>query len=229
MIKSGRIKELENILGCEFNNKDLLIKAITHSSYANEKKKNKLYCNERLEFLGDAVLELCVSDFLYNKYEKRPEGELTKLRAQLVCEQSLSISAKSIDLGKFLLLSKGEEQTGGRQRDSILSDAFEAIIGAIYLDQGRPKADEFIVNKLLCDVESRQALIDAKSILQEKVQEEKKQLVYEVIDTSGPDHEKVFTVKALLDGEEIGYGKGPSKKRAEQEAAYNAILNMKKN
>ncbi len=128
-----------------------------------------------------------------------------------------------------MLLSKGEELTGGRERDSILSDAFEAVIGAIYLDLGRDKADEFIINKLLCDIDSRQAFIDAKSILQEKVQEQRKHLGYEVVDTSGPDHEKVFSVKALLDGKEIGFGKGPSKKRAEQEAAYDAISKMKNN
>ncbi|MBE5969106.1 MAG: ribonuclease III [Lachnospiraceae bacterium] len=221
------IGKLENAIGCKFNDKTLLKKAVTHSSFANERSHNMLDCNERLEFLGDAVLELCVSEFLFEKYPSRPEGELTKLRSQLVCEQSLAISAREIKLGDHLLLSKGEDQTGGRKRDSILSDAFEAVIGAIYLDLGREEANAFITRNVLNDVESRQAIIDAKSILQEMVQEKKQSLTYAVVDESGPDHDKTFTVKAVVNGEDVGYGKGPSKKRAEQEAAYNAIRNIK--
>ena len=169
-------KEFQQKIGYQFNDEKLLTQALTHSSYANEKHMKKLSDNERLEFLGDAVLEIISSDFLYKNYTDQPEGELTKLRASLVCEPTLAICAKEIGLGDYLRLGRGEDLTGGRGRKSILSDALEAVIGAIYLDGGFANAKEFVLKYILTDIEHKQLFYDSKTILQEVVQGEHEQL-----------------------------------------------------
>lgn len=223
-----RLKDLEDTIGYSFKDKNLLLLALTHSSYANEHKKSRKGNNERLEFLGDAVLELTISDYLFHRYPNQDEGKLTKLRSSLVCEYTLSICAKDISLGKYLLLSRGEESTGGRERDSILSDAFEAIIGAIYIDGGFDKAVAFIQENLLKDVEDKQLFYDAKTILQEMVQSEGLgKLSYKLTAEEGPAHNKEFTVKVQIGDKEYASGQGKSKKSAEQIAAYQTILQLR--
>ena len=222
------MEQLEQIIGYTFQNKKLLRQALTHSSYANEKKLGKLGCNERLEFLGDAVLELISSDFLYKKFPQIPEGELTKKRASLVCEPSLAYCAREFGLPEFLLLGKGENMTGGRNRDSIVSDATEALLGAIYLDGGFSNAKKFVLNFILNDIEHKQLFYDSKTILQEVVQGHYEEpLHYELIGEEGPDHDKRFLVEAVIGNTTIGEGSGHTKKAAEQEAAYQALLWMK--
>lgn len=222
------LTELESRIGYSFKDKTLLVKALTHSSYANEKKLGKGGCNERLEFLGDAVLELISSHFLFEKYPKLPEGELTKKRASLVCEPSLAFCARDFELPKYLLLGRGEELTGGRNRDSIVSDATEALLGAIYLDGGFANAKEFIHRFILNDIEHKQLFYDSKTILQEMVQSRQEApLSYEIIREEGPDHNKSFEVCAKIGDEEVGRGAGRTKKAAEQVAAYNGILKLK--
>lgn len=222
-------KELEDQIGYHFQNRKYLNLALTHSSYSNENKAHKKENNERLEYLGDAVLELCVSDYLYHTYPEKDEGELTKIRSSLVCERTLSLCARDIYLGKFLLLSKGEHLTGGRDRDSILSDAFEALIGAIFLDGGMEQARTFIQTYLLQDVEDKTLFYDAKTILQEMVQAETKQkLSYHLVKEDGPDHCKEFTVETWIGDEPVATGVGKTKKAAEQMAAYKTIL-LRKN
>lgn len=228
-MKPMRYHELEKTIGYSFADKNLLLLALTHSSYANEHKKKKKENNERLEFLGDAVLELTISDYLFHEYPDRDEGKLTKLRSSLVCEYTLAICARDISLGKYLLLSKGEDFTGGRERDSILSDAFEAVIGAIYLDGGMEKAAAFIHNNLLKDVEDKSLFYDAKTILQEIVQaREWGKLSYQLTGESGPDHNKEFSVKVYIGENAYASGVGKTKKGAEQIAAYQTILQLKK-
>ena len=224
-----KLKALEARIGYEFKNRNLLILALTHSSYANEKKLGKVGCNERLEFLGDAVLELISSDFLYKKYIQIPEGELTKKRASLVCEPSLAYCARDFGLPQYLLLGKGEDMTGGRNRDSIVSDATEALLGAIYLDGGFASAKEFVLKFILNDLENKQLFYDSKTILQEIVQEKGTHLVeYHLIKEEGPDHNKNFTVEARVNGKVMGQGSGHTKKAAEQAAAYQAIRVLRK-
>ena len=226
-MKENKIEELEQIIGYQFRDKELLILAMTHSSYANEHRMRHKH-NERLEFLGDAVLELVSSEFLYNRDEKMPEGDMTKLRASLVCEPTLAFCTKEINLGKFLLLGKGEDLTGGRERDSILSDALEALIGAIYLDGGFANAKEFILKFILSDIEHKKLFYDSKTILQEMVQGEYKEpLSYELIGEEGPDHDKKFIVSAKIGDAVITTGSGRTKKAAEQAAAYAAIIKLK--
>ena len=222
-----KIKDFQNTIGYNFQSEGLLRQALTHSSYANEKHMKKLSDNERLEFLGDAVLELVSSDFLYKNYQKLPEGELTKLRASIVCEPTLALCAKELHLGEYLLLGKGEDQTGGRERKSILSDALEAVIGAIYLDGGFANAKEFIHKFILTDIEHKQLFYDSKTILQEVVQGEHESLQYVMTEESGPDHNKSFTVEAHIDNVCLGVGSGHTKKAAEQEAAYRALLKIR--
>ena len=218
------MERLEQIIGYTFRNKKLLKQALTHSSYANKKKHGKLVSNERLEFLGDAVLELVSSDVLYAKFPQIPEGELTKKRASLVCEPSLAYCARQFDLPKYLLLGRGEDMTGGRMRDSIVSDATEALLGAIYLDGGFEKAREFVLKFILNDMEHKQLFYDSKTILQELVQEKGRQTVeYVLTGETGPDHNKQFSVDVLINGIPAGSGTGHTKKAAEQAAAYQAI------
>lgn len=221
-------KEFEEKTGYRFQDKKLLVQALTHSSRANERRLGRQAANERLEFLGDAVLELVSSDFLYHEYPDKPEGELTRLRASIVCEPTLAFCTRELDLGQYLLLGKGEEQTGGRKRDSILSDAMEAVIGAIYLDGGLASAKEFIHRFVLNDLGHKQLFFDSKTILQEIVQGNySEELHYELIREEGPDHGKKFVVEARIGDTAYGEGEGRSKKAAEQEAAYHTLLQLK--
>ena len=223
-----KMEEFQQVIGYQFQNKNLLRQALTHSSYANEKHMHRLSDNERLEFLGDAVLEIISSEYLFNTYQDKPEGDLTKLRASIVCEPTLALCTKEMDLGKYLYLGKGEDMTGGRSRKSILSDALEAVIGAIYLDGGFASAKEFILRFILTDIEHKQLFYDSKTILQEMVQAKYKEtLVYELIKEEGPDHNKRFTVNVVLGEKVLGSGSGRTKKAAEQEAAYRALLARK--
>lgn len=225
MATGHALDELENKIGYVFENKALLKQALTHSSYANEQKIRKNGDYERLEFLGDAVLELISSEFLYKQYPDMTEGKLTKLRSSLVCEPALAQCAKEIDLGSYMLLGKGEEATGGRYRESIISDVMEALIGAMYLDGGTQIVRDFICKYILSDIEKRMLFYDSKTVLQEIIQTRPNQkLVYELIDEIGPDHNKEFVVEAVLNGKKIGLGQGKTKKAAEQKAAYEAIL-----
>ena len=224
-----RVKELEQKIGYVFKDKSLIERALMHSSYTNEKHLKKYECNERLEFLGDAVLELVSSAYLFNEFPKVSEGELTKTRASMVCEPALAFCARDLDLGEYLLLGKGEDATGGRKRESVTSDAMEALIGAIYLDGGFANATEFIHRFLLKDLENKKLFFDSKTILQEIVQANFKEVIsYHLIGEEGPDHNKIFEVEARIGGKAWGCGKGSSKKSAEQQAAYEAILNLRK-
>ncbi len=219
---------LEKRIGYQFEEKGLLRHALTHSSYANERRMKKSANNERLEFLGDAVLELVSSEFIFNSQKNMPEGEMTKFRASLVCEQALALCAREISLGDYLLLGKGEEGTGGRERDSILSDAMEAVIGAIYLDGGFTNAKEFVIRFVLSDIDKKKLFFDSKTILQEIVQSRSKEpLAYHLICEKGPDHNKEFTVEVCLGEAKLSCGIGKTKKAAEQQAAYRAILQLK--
>lgn len=219
------MKELEKKIHYTFRNRHLLEQALTHSSYAHEHHSAKGQDNERLEFLGDAVLELVSSDYLYHNYSGYPEGELTKLRASIVCEPSLARCAQVISLGSFLRLGHGEDATGGRNRASITSDALEALIGAIYLDGGFANAKEFILRFVLNDLENKKLFYDSKTILQEIVQRDfPDPLVYDLISESGPDHDKKFTVRARIGAVSYGEGVGHTKKAAQQVAAYETIL-----
>jgi ribonuclease III, bacterial len=219
-----RLGEFEAKIGYTFSKIELLEMAMCHSSYTNEIDINRLNSNERLEFLGDAVLELVASEFLFQTYPQYPEGQLTKVRASLVCEPALAHAAKLIDIGEYIFLGKGEERTGGRTRDSITSDALEAVIGAIYLDSGIDKAKQFIVQFILNDVEDKRLFYDSKTTLQEIVQGSSKgDIVYTLISEAGPDHNKTFTVQINIGGSLYGEGEGRTKKAAEQMAAYQAI------
>ena len=221
------LKELEKKIGYTFKDFDLFKNAMIHSSYANEKHLPKYECNERLEFLGDAVLELVSSEFLFHNNPKVPEGELTKTRASMVCEPALAFCARELDLGDYLLLGKGEDATGGRKRESVTSDAMEALIGAIYLDGGFTNAKEFIHRFILKDLENKKLFYDSKTILQEIVQANFKDAIsYHLIGEEGPDHNKTFRVAVHIGKEEYGVGAGRTKKAAEQEAAYVTILKL---
>ena len=220
-------QKIQHAIGYTFANQNILKQAFTHSSYAYEKKLDSLRSNERLEFLGDAVLQIFISDYLYEKYLKKDEGDLTKLRASIVCEPSLAILSKNIGLGHFLILGRGEDKGGGRERDSILADTYEAVIGAIYTDGGMDAAKQFLTDKLLPNIDRLTAntqVADYKTKLQEIVQKESKiPLKYTTIDQKGPDHNKTFTVELSHNGKTIGKGTGKSKKDAEQAAAKMAF------
>ncbi len=223
-----QLKELQKNIGYIFKKEYLLKQALTHSSYANETNIKTVMDNERLEFLGDAVLELVSSEFLFHTYPEMNEGNMTKLRARLVCEQSLACCARELNLGAYLLLGKGEDLTGGRERDSILCDAWEALIGAMYLDGGFTSAKEFVLKYVLKDIEHKKLFYDSKTILQEVIQNQyKKSLHYVLLSEEGPDHNKVFTVQAYMNETPLMIGKGKTKKAAEQEAAYQSLLKFK--
>ncbi len=225
MLSKEKIEQFETLIGYQYKDKKLLSTALTHSSYSNEKNHNRLCNNERLEFLGDAVLELVSSEFIYNTYKDMPEGKMTKFRASIVCEPTLALCAKEMNLGDFLLLGKGEEGTGGRERDSILSDAMEAVIGSLYLDGGFTNAKEYVKRFILSDIENKKLFFDSKTILQEMVQGiSKGTLSYHLLKEEGPDHNKKFTVEVILNKKQISTGVGKTKKAAEQDAAYKAIL-----
>lgn len=219
------VAELENILGISLKNKTLLIEALTHSSYVNSSIDINHY--ERLEFLGDAVLELCISDYLFHNYTKKSEGELTKSRALIVCEPSLFEIAQNLDLGKFMFMSKGEELTGGRTRPSILADCVEAIIAAIYLDGGLDKAKTFIHKNFESTIKKailNKVVLDYKTKLQELLQKNGQvSIVYNVIGYSGPPHRRVFNTEVSIDNKVKGNGSGFTKKEAEQNAAKAAL------
>ena len=219
------IKDLETAIGYRFHNISLLQNALTHSSYANERWHNSLLSNERLEFLGDSVLGMLVAEYLYRTFPDRPEGELTRMRADMVCEKTLANVANSIGLGEHLLLGHGEEQSKGRTRNSILADAMESVIAACFLDGGMEAAQDFVKRFILVEVPVKKLNnADYKTALQELVQQKKNQvLAYTLIGESGPDHDKQFTVEVSLNGKSVGQGTGTSKKRAEQMAAQAAI------
>ena len=222
------IKDLENAIGYRFKNITLLQNALAHSSYANERWHDSLKSNERLEFLGDSILGMVVAEYLYRNFPDRPEGDLTRLRADMVCERSLAMIAERIDLGKHLLLGNGEESSGGRTRDSILADAVESVIAACFLDGGMEPARKFIEGFVLTDVPVRKLRnADYKTALQELVQQKKNQILsYALVEESGPDHDKHFVVQVSLNGAVVGTGEGRSKKKAEQDAAHNAIEHL---
>lgn len=222
--------ELEKVLGYSFKNKALLTEALTHSSYINEHKKEYTGdCNERLEFLGDSVLSIIVSDHIFSRYRSRQEGDLTKIRASVVCEKALAKYAKEIRLGDYLRMGHGEEKNNGRSRASITSDAFEAVLGAFYIDSDRNTdlIAKFLMPFIIKEIEyiSREdSFIDYKTALQQIVQQaEGEKLEYAVVDESGPDHHKTFTVEARLNSNVIGRGEGPSKREAELAAAKEAL------
>ena len=219
------IKDLETAIGYRFHNIQLLQNALAHSSYANERWHNSLLSNERLEFLGDSVLGMLVAEYLYRTFSDRPEGELTRMRADMVCEHTLATVANKIDLGTHLLLGHGEERLGGRSRESILADAVESVIAACFLDGGLDAAAQFVQKYILVEVPvSRLNNMDYKTALQELVQQKKNQvLTYTLVGQSGPDHDKQFDVGVSLNGTVVGCGSGRSKKRAEQMAAKSAI------
>ena len=219
------IKDLETAIGYRFQNIQLLQNALTHSSYANERWHNSLLSNERLEFLGDSVLGMLVAEYLFRNFPDRPEGELTRMRADMVCEQTLAAAANRIGLGEHLLLGHGEEQGGGRTRNSILADAMESVIAACFLDGGISAALKVVQQFILVEVPvTRLHNVDYKTQLQELVQQKKNQvLTYTLVGESGPDHDKKFEVEVRLNGAVVGSGVGSSKKRAEQMAACAAI------
>lgn len=225
----GRILSLEKNLKYSFKDNSLLKKALTHSSYANEHQLDITDSNERLEFLGDTILNLIVSQYLYNKYLNYPEGELTKIRAKVVCESSLAYAANKIDLGRYILLGKGEEATGGRNRDSILADASEALVGAIYMDSNLETTSKLLLEIFEVDIVHAVAkgdlFIDYKTELQERLQKRGKVKVeYLVNREEGPDHNKIFYMDILINGKIIGTGSGRNKKEAEQMAAKEVLL-----
>ena len=219
------IKDLETAIGYRFQNIQLLQNALTHSSYANERWHNSLLSNERLEFLGDSVLGMLVAEYLFRTFPDRPEGELTRMRADMVCETTLAAAANRIGLGEHLLLGHGEERFGGRQRNSILADAMESVIAACFLDGGIEAALKIVQQFILVEVPvTKLHNADYKTALQELVQQKKNQVLsYALVGQSGPDHDKQFEVDVTLNGETVGHGIGRSKKRAEQEAARAAI------
>ena len=222
---------LEERIGYSFENEELLFEALTHSSYVNEHKSKgiEIECNERLEFLGDSVLSIIVSRYLFGEYSKRQEGDLTKIRAAVVCEKALAKYAKEISLGDFLMLGNGEEKNNGRTRASITSDAFEAVLGAFYIDSGynADRVAKFLLPFVIKEIEfirKGEAFTDYKTALQQIIQQASgERLVYTVIGESGPDHDKIFTVEARLNSNVIGVGSGTSKRAAEQSAAREAL------
>ena len=220
------INKLEEAIGYRFKDITLLQNALTHSSYANERWHDSLKSNERLEFLGDSILGMVTAEYLYRNFPDRPEGDLTRMRADMVCERSLAVAAERINLGGHLLLGNGEEASGGRQRDSILADAVESVIAACFLDGGMEPARKFINTFVLTEVPvKRLRNTDYKTALQELVQQKKNQVLsYAMVGESGPDHDKQFEVEVSLNGKVVGSGRGSSKKRAEQDAAKAAII-----
>ncbi len=221
------LDEFQNRIGYQFNDINMLKNALTHSSYANEIKLKKVSNNERLEFLGDAVLELTSSDYIYRN-NQMSEGEMSRLRASIVCEPTLAMCARSFGLEKYIMLGKGEELTGGRERDSIISDACEALIGSIYIDGGFANAKEFIEKFILNDLENKKLFYDSKTILQEVVQAHGLDVEYEQISEVGPEHDRTFVVSAKCSDLFHVQASGHTKKAAQQKAAYEALLLLKK-
>ena len=228
MLSQSDIIEFEGKIGYTFKNKDLIIQAFTHSSQVNEQKINKKPDYERLEFLGDAVLEMISSAFLYKTYPDKKEGEMSKIRASLVCEPALAYCSEQLELKKYIQLGKGEEATGGRNKESIIADVMEAVIGALYLDGGIEESKRFIDNYVLTNADSMQMFSDSKSILQELAQGENLgNIRYEICGESGPEHDKIFEVRVYVGDKNLGEGTGKTKKAAEQKAASQALLVLK--
>lgn len=221
-----KLTEFEEKIKYHFTDKQLIRTALTHSSYANEKRLKRYNNNERLEFLGDAVLELISSEYLFQNNPTKPEGDMTRMRASYVCEPTLALCAKEMHLGDYIFLGKGEIASGGAGRDSILSDALEATIGAIYLDGGFEEAKRYVFEFVLKDIEQKQLFHDSKTHLQEIVQRTHGTLSYQLVGESGPDHNKSFEVAVLVNNKEITTAQGKTKKKAEQAAAYQAILKL---
>lgn len=222
------LKELESILNYKFGDIEILNTALVHSSYANENKLLVHKNNERLEFLGDAVLNLIVSEYLFNEYKESPEGDLTKRRATIVCEPSLAFASRKLELGKYILLGKGEESTGGRKRESILADTFEAILGAIYIDGKIGSAEKFVLNifdkESIWEYTEGSLFTDYKTELQEVLQKNSNgKIEYKVEKEIGPDHSKRFYIDVIVENKVIGKGMGKNKKEAEQMAAKQAL------
>ncbi len=227
-MNNTNLNELEQKIGYSFKNKALLEQSMTHSSYANERKINKINSYERLEYLGDAILELIVSEHLYNTMPDKQEGYLTKTRASYVCEYTLSSCAKELNYGGYVRLSKGEDMTGGRDRSSILCDLFEAVLGGIYLDGGITPAREYVNKHLLKDIENKSLFYDAKTNLQELVQKDiHEEVRYELVSEEGPEHNKTYTSEVYIGDKYFAKGVGQSHKAAEQMAAFNALLILK--
>ncbi len=228
MLTEQEIQEFENKIGYTFKNKDLLIQAFTHTSQVNEQKINKRPDYERLEFLGDAVLEMISSAYLFKTYPEKKEGEMSKIRASLVCEPALAYCSEQIELKKYIQLGKGEEATGGRNKESIIADVMEAVIGALFLDGGIEESKKFIDSYVLTNADSMQMFSDSKSILQEFTQGENLgEIRYEICGESGPEHDKIFEVRVFVGDKNLGEGTGKPKKAAEQKAAYQALLVLK--
>ncbi len=229
-LKSVELAKLEDKLGLAFRNSSLLRTAVTHKSFPNENRRLKLKNNERLEFLGDSVLSLSISTYLFENFRDAPEGRLAKMRAILVSSDTLARKARELELSEHLLLGRGEEMTGGRERDSILADTLEAVIGAVYLEHGFQTADAFIIDFFQSDIDKVRDgdyTRDYKTLLQEVIQQEgDNRPEYVVVSETGPDHNKSFAVQVRLAEEVIGQGRGPSKKDAEQLAARQALENM---
>ncbi|MEK4228702.1 ribonuclease III [Solibacillus sp. FSL H8-0538] len=226
----NQFQALQDELNLQFINKTLLYQAFIHSSYVNEHRRKLFTDNERLEFLGDAVLELSVSKYLFEKYPHMSEGELTKLRASIVCEPSLVVFANELQFGQFVLLGKGEELTGGRERPALLADVFESFVGALYLDQGLDVVVTFLERIIFPKVEvgAFSHVMDFKSQLQEMVQQSNNGLLhYEIVDEKGPAHNRTFVSRVLLNDKDLGVGRGKSKKEAEQQAAQSAMIMLK--
>ena len=225
MLNEQNIEAFQELIGYKFKNVDLLIQAFTHSSFVNEQKINKKPDYERLEFLGDAVLEMVSSEFLFKKYPDKKEGEMSKIRASLVCEPALAFDAEKLNLKSYIRLGKGEEATGGRNKESIIADVMEAVIGAIFLDGGIEDAKRHIDKYVLTNADSMEMFMDSKSILQEITQKDNLGTVkYEICGESGPEHDKIFKTRVYIGEKVFGEGAGKTKKAAEQKAAYEAIL-----
>ncbi len=227
MTHNDLIKELEKRIGYEFRDRSLIKSALSHSSYTNELQINRIQDYQRLEFLGDAVLELLVSDYLYRNYPEMKEGEMTRVRSSLVCEPALAECARKLDIPSCIMMGRGEDAQGSRYHDSIASDVFESLIGAIYMDAGMERAREFIDKYCLKFQSGRRIYEDSKSILQSRIQKEGSTLEYAIVDESGPDHAKIYTAAVYIDGREVSRCPGHSKKDAEQNAAHMALNTWK--
>lgn len=221
------LDRLQDAIGYRFKDVSLLKHALTHPSYSNESGEPKEASNQRLEFLGDAVLELISSVFLFHRRPILQEGVMTKVRAAMVCEPTLAEAARKVNLGDYIILGKGEAREGIQRRDSVISDAFESVIGAMYLDGGYAPAEQFVRRFVLCDIENAGLYRDAKTVLQEYISQHKMELEYQVIEESGPCHDRYFRVQALVNGEPYGIGEGSSKKKGEQGAAYQTLKRIK--
>ena len=228
MLTDEDLSRFEKVLGYTFRDRALLVQALTHSSFVNEQKINKKPDYERLEFLGDAVLEMISSAYLYRTFPDKKEGEMSKIRASLVCEGALAFDARQLGIREYIQLGKGEEATGGRSKESIIADVMEAVIGALFLDGGIEQSKRFIDTYVLSNIDAVQMFVDSKSLLQEMSQGENLGTIrYEICGESGPEHDKIFEVRVFVGDKNLGEGTGKTKKAAEQQAAYQAILALK--